>query len=419
MIIRSDTRIYYSYLPAAFIYNDLTFDRSEDLIKLFGKEWKNTAPNGNKVVKMTMGNAVCWLPFFGLAHLYSELSPWPSGGFSEPYHMAIFVSALFYLFVGLFFLRKLLLKYFGDLTVSIVIIVIVFGTNLYYYAVDEPGMSHLNSFSLIIVFLYFSLSFVKNPARKNAILSGALLGLISLIRPTNVIVGIIPLLVWFINHRSTDRKLTNLKENAVNIILLIVFFLLLFSPQMIYWKIQTGQFFYNSYHEEGFFFFEPHIIDGLFSYRKGWLIYTPVMFFSIAGFFFMRNRASGLRIPLLVFFVLFIYLVFSWWCWWYGGGFGSRPMIDTYGVLAISMAASVDFLIRQNTWIKAISFAVLVFLISLNIFQVSQYRKTLIHYDGMTKSAYWAVFLKKEQPTDYEKLIDNPDYESALKGGDE
>ncbi len=47
------------------------------LIKLFGKKWKNTAPIGKKVVKITMGNAVCWLPFFGLAHLYAKISRVP------------------------------------------------------------------------------------------------------------------------------------------------------------------------------------------------------------------------------------------------------------------------------------------------------------------------------------------------------
>ena len=59
---------------------------------------------------------------------------------------------------------------------------------------------------------------------------------------------------------------------------------LVWVPQMIYWKEMTGRWLYFSYgSDERFFFGDPAIIKGLFSYRKGLFIYTPLLLFAFAG----------------------------------------------------------------------------------------------------------------------------------------
>lgn len=417
-IIVLDGKIYYSYLPALFIYNDLSFDRSPELMAIFGKEWKNTAPNGNKVVKMTMGNAVCWLPFFWAGHLLATFSEHPADGFSPPYHLMIQLAGIFYLLLGLLFLRKLLLRYFDDTTVAVTLAIVVFGTNLYYYAAYEPYMSHVNSFCMVTLFLYFSLRWLDRRTISNSLLTGLSLGLILLIRPTNFIVILIPLILWLFHIRQRGMKWHYLKGDLQHGLIIAVTTLLTFSPQMIYWQVQSGSLLYNSYHEEGFFFLDPHLIEGLFSYRKGWLIYSPLMALSIAGIFFMKGRLAPLRLPLLVFSAFFIYIIFSWWCWWYGGSYGSRAMIDIYGVLAVPIAAAIREIVNKNRWVRLAAALIIGFFIYLNFFQTAQYRQSLLHFDGMTKKAYWTLFLEDSWPQDYDRLIDRPDYQKALKGID-
>ena len=197
--------------------------------------------------------------------------------------------------------------------------------------------------------------------------------------------------------------------------MIMVAFLVIF-PQLVYWKYSTGSWVYYSYGEEGFYFNHPHIFDGFFSYRKGWFIYTPIMLFFVAGFFFMRKRIPELFLPLSIFLLLNIYVVFSWWCWWYGGSFGARPMIDSYGFLALPFAALVEKVIHQKKWQKIMAAAFLLFFMYLNLFQTRQYRTSMIHWDSMTKQAYWKVFLREQWPENYEKLISPPDYAKALKG---
>src|SRR5690554_4761481 len=143
-VIQWDVVSYYGYLPAIFIYNDYTLKFIEDYNGPHEFTiWPKEAPNGNKVFITSMGMSYMYAPFFFAADIYAENSDFDAGGYSEPYHLAIIISACFYLILGLFFLSKLLLKYFTPVISSVVILITAAGSNLFYYATFEPGMSHV------------------------------------------------------------------------------------------------------------------------------------------------------------------------------------------------------------------------------------------------------------------------------------
>jgi hypothetical protein len=53
------------------------------------------------------------------------------------------------------------------------------------------------------------------------------------------------------------------------------------------------------------------------------------------------------------FFILISYIFSSWYSWYYGGGYGSRPFIDFYPLLAIPLGTFLDFIRgRKNLFIK-------------------------------------------------------------------
>ena len=134
-VLKHDMYVYYSYLPATFIYNDLTFEFIHDLPPDDKREiWTLNAPNGNKVQKMTMGMAMMYAPFFGMAHLTAHLmDDVPADGYSWVYHLFMALSALIFALAAIFIQRKLLLKYFDEKTVSFTLLGIALGTNYYYY----------------------------------------------------------------------------------------------------------------------------------------------------------------------------------------------------------------------------------------------------------------------------------------------
>jgi len=159
--ISSDGKGYYAYLPAVFIYHDLQFNFVDDYEKKYyqpeNKVKFTIDYNHKKVNKYWLGTAVLMSPFFAVAHTLTTLSNLPNDGYSFIYQAMIAIAASFYLLLGLYFMRKLLLLYHcKEIEIFISLFAIVFATNLFYYTVAEPSMSHVYSFFVVSAFVYFS-----------------------------------------------------------------------------------------------------------------------------------------------------------------------------------------------------------------------------------------------------------------------
>jgi hypothetical protein len=100
----------------------------------------------------------------------------------------------------------------------------------------------------------------------------------------------------------------------------------------------SGNWLFYSYGNEGFDFLHPHIFDGLFCFKNGWLSYTPIMLFALIGIMLMHDKNKKILLPLLTFLAIHIYVINCWWCWHYVNGFGNRPMVETYPLLAVPFA---------------------------------------------------------------------------------
>ncbi len=426
-VIKWDVTSYYGYLPAYFIYDDISLEFVKDKPEYYYNHqmfWPKQLPNGNSVFKMTMGMSILYSPFFAIAHGYTKAfgeKEEPGPGFSVPYHIAIHLSCLFYLFIGLICLQKFLLNYFSDGVVATTLIFIVLGTNLLYYASTEPAMSHAYNFSLISILLYVFDRWFKNANILNTIIVGLLIGLLTLIRPINILLFLIAL---FYDTNNTLAVINNLKTFFVErikwtIIIVVAAFLVVF-PQFLYWKTMTGDWVFNSYIDEKFYFNNPHIIDGFFSFRKGWLLYTPIMSFSFIGFFFLFKEKKEMFTGPFFLFIIYTYVIFSWWCWWYGGSFGCRAMIDLYPILSIPLAGFITKVFHQKKQVIYVVIILSFFLVSLNLIQTFQYRRNLIHYDSMTKEAYFMslIYLDKDPPN-FKSRLKAPNYEKAKQGLEE
>lgn len=413
-----DQADYYAYLPTFVIYADPDLRIVKENRALYGERFKHfLSEKGKPVFRMTMGVAVMNLPFFLAGHAWALWGGYPADGYSKPYYMLMWLSGIVYSVSGLLILRQLLLRYFKDLVVALTLISLGMATNLHNYATYDALMSHAISFFLMSLFIYLTVHFHERQTILRAALIGLVWALITLIRPTNCLI-----LLFFLLYNVTgyESLLTKLKTGMLKTRYLIAFLtagLLVFLPQLLYWHTQTGKWLYYSYGEKGtFFFFHPHIIDGLFSYRKGWLLYTPVMILALTGFvvLFQKYRQPFMLAVTIPFF-LALYVMFSFWCWWYGGSFGCRPVIEYYSILAIPLAASFEALSFRKS-----SLGVTLLFVSgcmwLNIKQQSQYMMGLIHWDSMSKDFYWDVLF--ERPLDVTKLI-TPDYEQAALTGEE
>ncbi|MDI1355957.1 MAG: hypothetical protein PSX36_13630 [bacterium] len=421
-VISNDVNQYYSYLPAFFYENDLSLSFLKDSLNV-GLETRHYAPNatpeGHPVIKMSMGMALGYLPFFALAHAYATFFHYDVNGFSVPYHFAIQFSSLFYFLFGLYFLTKLLRYYFDEKIIALTLFLLSFGTNVFYYLSVRAGNVHTFDFFLVSAFLYTVVKWLLHQKTHMAVIGGTLLGLLTLTRPINLLFIVVVVLYDVKTPAQLWAKLKLCYGQKLQLILALVCFLIVVLPQLLYWQCVSGHFLFNSYVNEHFFFNHPHVLKGLFSFRNGWLIYTPIMVISLEGLFWLRKYAPAFLFVLPVFVGIYIYVIFSWWCWWYGGSFGQRALIDLYPILAIPFSAALSEIRSYSKTPRTVAYSILTTLVLLNLFQTMQAKYNIIHYDSMTRANYFRVFLTTSGKSDREKYLQHPNYARAQKGEDD
>jgi hypothetical protein len=415
--IVSDACTYYIFLPAAFIYDDLTFGYVEHLPEELKKVSFVSYPteSGTRLPKVTFGVAVMQLPFFLIAQLEAKMFDYPLNGYSAPYQLMIAVAALVYFIAGIYFVRKILLHFFSDGITSAALVLITLATTLMHYTLFEPGMSHVYSFFACSIFVWAAIQWHTSFSSRHFLVMCFSLGVITLIRPFNVLLAIFPLL-YGMNHREIFvSKICFIKTKFPTIIAGLVVFMLPVSLQLLLWKYQAGSFIIDSYQGERFFLDRPHLADILFGFRNGWLIYTPVMIVSFIGLPVAFKKKFPFAWPLAVFFPVVLYFLSCWSCYTFAGAFGYRPLIDYYPLLILPAAAFIEAVSRQHA-LRILSLSFLVLLSALNIFQHYQFRKGLIHYSDMTAKAYAAVFGRTEFPENFSAMLDPFDLENARAG---
>ena len=422
-LLSYDAAIYYAYLPAVFIYKDLDLKYMDTLPPYMKEHYKVTyeeLPNGKRYIKTTMGLAWLHLPFFLAGHWKAGMAGKNQNGYSRSYENFLVYGAFCYVILAMILLSVVLRAWFSDLVTGLSIASIGLGTNLMYYSTLEGLHVHAYNFSLFCFFLYGVYRYFKRPALWKALLLGVLLGLIALIRPTNILIGLFIPLFGIQSWGDLKERFIFFGKNWLSVLVFCLGFFVFWIPQMAFWHYVSGQWLFFSYGEgERFFWTDPKFLYGFFSYRKGLFVYTPILAFAFLGFLWLKKYAADLFWPLVVFIPINFYVMFCWWSWWYGGSFGMRPAIDSYGLLAIPLAAFFTWLFRQKIYLIAPILAVWGFLIYLNFFQTRQYQKGLIHWDSMTREAYWAVFLQKEKPENFDALLQTPSNEQAKEGVDE
>jgi hypothetical protein len=392
-VIDGDGAGYYAWLPATFIYHDLNFGFTEREdpafrsvqardIRLFGMRNEE----GKRINKYFTGTAILQLPFFLLALGAAAVSGQPVDGYSFPFQLFIGLAGVFYLLAGLFCTWKILRQFkIPDAAISVALLLLFFGTNLFFYALREPSMSHVYSFFLIAFFILQGTR-LRNEKKSAAIYWLALsYALIILVRPTNGIVLLLLPVIWANELRSTVYGILMQKKQVVGSILL---FAAILFVQLLAWEIESGHWYNYTYGEEKIDLLHPNLADVLWSWRKGFFVYTPLMLIALAGLFFIRPVKTGILLTCVLF--LHAWITASWSAWPYGGSLGMRPMIDFYSAYAIPLGFIFANLKSTKRAIVISLSAVFCF---LNLFQHYQYYNRILPYDGMSWQKYKRLFL--------------------------
>jgi len=192
--INSDGKGYYAYLTAIFIYNDLDYnfiDEYENKYYMPESYVDFRSVIGDDVANITfVGTAVMWLPFFIAAHIASYVLGLPTDGYAPLYQYSIGFAAVFYLFLALWGIKRLL-QIYGSKPFHIALIqtLIVFATPLYFYTTVDASFTHVYSFAAFTLFLLTTKLYIQKYSPKFLYFAFFFFGLIVLIRPSNMIVA--------------------------------------------------------------------------------------------------------------------------------------------------------------------------------------------------------------------------------------
>ncbi|NQY12213.1 MAG: hypothetical protein HRT71_22180 [Flavobacteriales bacterium] len=413
----SDVDQYYAYLVATVIKKDLTFE-----FKGAGRYWLQNKKDtvGHKVPKVSVGMAYMYAPFFMIGHVVASTSDkYEADGYSKPYGRWVHWGAILYTILGLVLLRSILLRSFTELVTTLTLATIYLGTNLFYYTNSRGLMSHNYLFFVFALLLYLTVKWHETPNKKHMIGIGATIGLCAILRPLEVLIAFIPLLYGVSSKETLINKWNLVVKYKVHLLVGFLAFWIPIIPQLIYWKWATGGWLFYTYsNNEHFFFNDPLIIDMLFGFRKGWLVYSPLVSFGLIGLF-TRKKYAEFHLGITLYIVIMIYLLSAWWCWWFGGGFGMRALVQSYALLALPIA-SIYATILNNKFLKPALFVVVAGGLYLNFLFTWQYKKRIIHWDSMTQATYWKVFGKWKVNREERKFInanwEKPDYKAAKFG---
>ncbi len=397
--ISGDGKSYYAYLTSALIYYDLDYKFVEayeakyyppdqSLFKEFRQE-----SNGEITNKTFPGITILWLPFFLLAHFLSYLFGFEADGYSLLYQYAIGMSAIFYVWLGLKWISQLLKKLgYHNRIILAVVISICLGTNLFYYTIYDPSLTHAYNFTLLAGMLYYTNRFYNERVNKYLTIAIALFAIAIITRPTNILML---LFLPFAFETSSDLKVFIKRIFSSKKIWLIIIgttTLIAFYP-IIWWYAQTGHFIVYSYGEEGFDFLKPHFFEILWSYEKGWLVYSPLILFSTLGLIQLFKAKKLLFFTAIIGFAILAYVFSCWWIWTYGASFGQRVFVDYYAIIAILLANGL-LLISEQKISLLLWHLIAMLLIGLNLLQTYQFQNGILPTIGATKTSYWNSYFK-------------------------
>jgi hypothetical protein len=367
-LIRSDGRWYYIWARSILLDYDIDFSNDycvvRDPAEPLPPESEVQTPAGRVVDKYPVGMAILEVPGLTIGHLVARYVVHASSdGVSMPYQIAVSWSLVIFYFVSFLFLYRAMLSLgvsrmwtFGFCMTALV------GTNLIHYVAKETTMVHAAGAAVFNILLFLIIRWVGANERVRVVyglMLGGLLGLLFLIRNTNVLlVPILAAVVWTRRRIRFSELMPMLGGAAV-----------VASLQPVSLWFLWGRFRISTYFNESFTSGFSGIVSTLVSARHGLLVYHPwyaILLLLLAYGVVRMPRVRWICAAALASFLLMTVANGTWWCWWFGHSFGNRAFIEILPSLSIASALVVtDLHPRRGTAVALATLMAAIVLVNL------------------------------------------------------
>jgi hypothetical protein len=338
--IGGDGYEYYSLLRSPLVDHDL--DLANDLLGFDAGAPR--LPNGQVTSRVQLGVALLWAPLVTATHavvsvaarLGADIAP---NGFSTIYQTAATTSTFLYGFAALLLIEGRLRVLYGAGVALLGVVALWLATPLFFYMVANPSMSHGVAVFASALLLVAWLRARADPRPGRWALVGAAGGLLCLIRAHYTPLLLLPAADLAFSRgerRLRSCALLMAPPVALGLLQLAVWYRL-YGPGFL--EAVTGM---NLIHG-----FEGHLLDVLFSPRKGLFVWTPLYAVAALGWVGWLRRDRRFGVLLVAGFVMTAWLMSLFDDWWGSDSFGQRRMLGLTPFFALGLGEALDFFRRR------------------------------------------------------------------------
>lgn len=347
MLIGSDGVGYYMYVRSLVIDHDLDF--ANEYARLYSNDLETVkTPTGLTANQFAIGPGILWIPFFLVAHLTSWLLESLGvrvglDGYGQIYQAAICLGSIVYGFFGILLMYQVCRRFYPQTALAAALLIWL-ATNVIYYMLVEPSMSHMCSLFAVALMVWLWIERRPLAHWRGWFLVGLAGGLVGIVRQPDAALVILPLLDGILEKSAPRFKVQG-------VIALAVGFLLVFSVQMSAWQILNGSPFVSGYlldPTQRFAWLSPHFIDVFLSTEHGLFSWHPVLLAAALGFLWLRKQDLRLTLLLVFGIVLQAYIISAWTFWSQADSFGGRMFIASLPLFALGLSSALDWVTKQK-----------------------------------------------------------------------
>ncbi|MEA2575702.1 MAG: hypothetical protein QOH93_3000 [Chloroflexia bacterium] len=369
-IYASDEIQYFAYTHSLFFDRDLDFGNEylhfyQSNPQKFGAIYtdlylKREALTSLPINVAPIGTGLFWLPAYALSHLFVTVADGmgahiPADGYSQPYIAAICLTSYLLGCAGLLLCYLMSRRLFGKRVSAMGVATIWLATPVVFYMVVAPPWSHATSLFTVTLFLWYWLRTKRDGWRvlREWLFLGLFAGLMMLVREQDALFLVVPGLEVAVRLVTQWRK-KGLADRATllrpigGFILMGLTAAIVFIPQLIAYRVITGQFGPSKVVSSKFNWTSPNALNVLFAPDHGLILWTPIVAVGLVGLVFLWRHDRLLTAALAVAFFLQVYIAGSFLTWQSAGSFGQRRFINSTAIFVLGLVALVSWLLAKG-----------------------------------------------------------------------
>jgi hypothetical protein len=354
-IYASDEIQYFSYLRSLWFDRDVSFEneyrffyqrnvgRGEGFHATFLAQYTEA---GRRPSFATMGSALLWSPFYLIGDVMARATGYDADGYSPPYVAAVAYGSAVYGFLAILLSIRAARATVGTGLLAGVLVWI--GTPLLFYMYVSPPYSHACSAFAVALFVTIWLRVRQSWSIHGAAALGLAGALMATVREQDTILAIGPAIDWILHAVAPPRDgrrsaSTGIVARLSPVAAGCLAFALGLLPQFIAYNALNGRFGPSALVTRKMNWTSPHALGVLASPEHGFLIWTPLALFAIAGLAILAIRGTTdvkrIAACALAMVALQVYVSGSVESWTVAGAFGQRRFVAVTILLAIGLAA--------------------------------------------------------------------------------